>query len=191
MLLKKTANIDERFSWLSLLSNNSVSYEKIEIYDFKNKCEIKNLQNLIYKLFNDDRRSLVIGPCATGIPWNDFADIVEEIENYEIPIRLDSKYDNEFEVRFMKMMVENGIEYDYKGYCEILNWNQLLDLVLSIVINVKGTDSLKFYNIDGSYCFYPHYTCSIGVYYKEMNEKIDRIIRRANRMGACIEYIKE
>ena len=189
MTLEKTTNIDEKFSWLILLNNISTSHNKIEIYSRDHKCSVQNLKNLIFDLFKDDIQSLIIGPCAIGVPWNDFADIVEDMDNFVIPTRLDSEYDNEFEVEFMKMMVENNIEYDYTGYCDVLNWNHLLELLLAVVINVNGTDSLKFYNSDGSYCFYPHPTYSVGIYYKEMNEKIERIIRNATRIGADVVYI--
>ena len=190
MMLEKTTNIDEKFSWLNLLDNISTSHNKIEIYSREHKCSVQNLKNLIFDLFKDDIQSLIIGPCEIGVPWNDFADIIEDIDNFVIPTQLDSEYDNEFEVEFMKMMVENKIEYDYIGYCEVLNWNHLLELLLAVVINVNGTDSLKFYNSEGSYCFYPHPTCSVGIYYKEMNEKIERIIGNATRIGADVVYIK-
>ena len=190
MILRKAINLSEKFSWLNLLTEHSTSFNKFEIYKDEDNIDIENMMKLICKLFKDDRSSLFLGPCAIGVAWNDFADVVEEIDNFVIPVHLDPEYDNQYEVEFMKMMVESRIEFDYKGYCEILNWNLLLKLLLSIIINVNGTDSLKFYHANGNYCFYPHNSGSIGVYYQEINDNINDIIQKARKLGLRVEYLK-
>lgn len=87
------------------------------------------------------------------------------------------------------MMASNNIEFDYNGFCEILDWNRFLDLHLDIVINVAGSDSLKFYNAKDQYCFYAHHSFSVGIYFKEMNESLKNVLKKSSEEGAKIEFI--
>ncbi len=178
MVIRKSTMGVDSFNWIER-DNSKMDSPFIAVFPNKNfECDVLSFKRFIFTLFGDNLKNILVGPPAfrTG-SWDslwgyfEFADI-------------QYKYD----LKFARMMLDDGIELDYSGYCEVLNWNRFLDLLLAIILNVDGAESLFFYNIKQDYCFYPHYTCSIGIYYNERNDSIIKISEKGKQMGGHIEY---
>ena len=176
LMIRKSYNISNSFSWLTLIDNKP-DCNKFEVSWDHLGDDIDVYQKVLNLIFKSDIQKLVVGPCVPGFSWNDFANVYYEPENFVKPTLIHPEFDNIYEINFMNMMVDNNIEYDYCGYCKINKWDDFIQLVLNVILNVGGTDSLKFYNKDDQYCFYIHYTCSIGIYYKVINESIKNILK--------------
>ena len=124
----------DSFNWKEG-DNSKMDSPFIAIFPIKNfECDVISFKRFIFHLFGDDLKSILVGPRAfrTG-SWDslwgffEFADIQYECD-----------------LNFARMMLDDGIELDYSGYCEVLNWNKFLDLLLAIILNVGGAESLLF-----------------------------------------------
>lgn len=101
MIIKKAASIEPSFSWLTLI-DNIPDCEKVEITkELVPDCTTSDLKVFFFNLFENDMQNLVVGPCAIGVPWNDFADISEKLENFVQPTGFDEVYDNIYEFEFV------------------------------------------------------------------------------------------
>ncbi|MCB9329410.1 MAG: hypothetical protein H6572_12070, partial [Lewinellaceae bacterium] len=175
------------FEWLTIIDDDP-DCEKFEITSTLIEFDNDDFKKFIFEIFKDDLKQILIGPTGIGMPWSDFADVCQDIENFTIPPFLDTECDNKYEAAFITMMAENKIENDYTGYCEILDWNKLLELIIDVILNVGGSESMFFYNRKAQYCFYLHYSCAVGIWYKEMNDNIRKILSYASNLDYLLKY---
>lgn len=177
MIIDKVPSLNILFKWLSLPFEKESNFKKIEIYT--TSSDNHEFINQFINTFNFDLSNIVVGPCMIGVSWEDFAteydhDLIE--------------FDSIYEANFIKMLKSNNIPLDYDGYCEIYDWKAFLYLLVDVIENVQGTDSLKFYNKKGSYAFYPYPPNSFGLYYKKMNRQVQTIIDNSIELGWNVVY---
>jgi uncharacterized protein YqiB (DUF1249 family) len=177
MKIQKVPSIDLLYNWFQLPFENSSDFNKIEIYTAstnKEEC-IKGFLNL----FDFDLKNIVVGPSMIGILWEDFASVYKDdlIE-----------YNNVYEENFVKMLKDNNISQHYFGYFRIFDWEYFLNLQFDVIENVNGTDSLKFYNTQGKYAFYPHPPNSYGLYYEKLSLEVQHIINYSKKLGWNLKY---
>ena len=117
-MIRKSYNISNSFSWLTLIDNKP-DCNKFEVSWDHLGDDIDVYQKMLNLIFKSDIQKLVVGPCVPGFSWNDFANVYYEPENFVKPTLIHAEFDNIYEINFMNMMVDNNIEYDYCGYCKI------------------------------------------------------------------------
>src|ERR1041385_696762 len=84
---------------------------------------------------------------------------------------------------YLTLLIDSKVEFDYAGLCICKDWDSLLSVVISCIINHKAPFSPLFYNLEGEFVFYFHHTGSIGLLYKAENDTVREILHNAEKTG--------
>ncbi|SDL17516.1 hypothetical protein [Siphonobacter aquaeclarae] len=151
---------------------NSDAFRK-EIY-LKEEIDLQeHLVILFYNLFGKNKSDLIISNKYWGAFCLDTWDLNSEDLNVEL------KEKSETSRSYLKMLVDSGIGYEYKGLCVCNDWGRFLSVILSCVLNHEAPYSPLFYNLNEQFLFYFHHTGSIGLYYRKENDVIKDIFHCA------------
>ncbi len=164
------------FSWLNFDSLPNSDGYRFELYS-KHGLGIDELALMFYSLFHDFKDEIRIGQFGINSNWGDYCidtwDIVNEKYDYTIDNKSLSTSD------YLNMLSQNKIEPEYTGFCKCLNWDKFLPITLRCILDHTAPYGLLFYIPRCNLVFYFHHTGSFGVYYKELNDEVRRIVEKA------------
>ena len=180
-MIEKTVSIEYQFQWL-FNSIDSYPVSKVQL-DVKNLTYDVNAFIIdIMQIFNEQWQEIVVGGPGFHTPWDWFCMISDTEERAEA---VSSGY--VYNVEFYDMLIQHDIEPTYSGYCKVFDWPRFIRIIISLLRDVNGSESLFFYSVKYNYCFYLHNTFGIGIWYKDLNLAISNIIQRAIIKGFSIE----
>jgi hypothetical protein len=168
------------FSWVDYEYYPNSAGNRKEIYNNTSPKNIKNLIVTFRDLFNENLSNLIIGQPNVDMEWGQFCIETWNIENDSIDYSFENKSIET--IAYLNLLLESGIEFNYKGLCKCKDWDNLLTVVLPCIVNHKAPYSLLFYDIKNNYFFYFHHSFSIGFYYKEKNQAVINICEKIEKM---------
>jgi len=81
---------------------------------------------------------------------------------------------------YLNMLSESGIPEDYSGCCKCNAWDTFLPIILRCIISGEAPYSPLFVNAKDEFFFYFHHTGSIGIYFRDReNKRVQRILETA------------
>lgn len=176
ILRKVSSNRFNGFDWLNFDYLPDSEGYKFEIY-------LDQIDNLVpyfvshfYSLFGQLSDELVIGTFANCM-WGDFCLDTWDVQNDRYDYSSSNK--GEPTASYLDMLHDSEIEPNYQGYCQCVDWNIFLYVTLSCVIKHTAPYSMMFYAPTYEFVYYFHHSGSLGVYYREFNDEIKMIIRKA------------
>lgn len=156
------------FQWLNFESLPESDGYKAEIFFNDYDGTVASMMSHFYYFFSKYKDDILINQFG-NYDWGDYClDDFSESSNTSVG-------------KYLGMLSENEIEYEYKGFVKCLNWNRFLNITLENVVNCSALYGMIFYVINQQFAFYFHYSGSIGLYYKELNSAIKQIIMKANK----------
>ena len=160
------------FSWVRLEYLPDSEGSKREIYLTKENLSFTDLVDMFHYLFKDFEDELLI----YNFSWWDFC-----LDTWN-PNTNEYDYTNKsFETQqYLNMLIDSNIEIGYAKSCKCLDWNYFLPIILNCIIKNIAPYSPIFYSKNKNFFFYFHSTFSIGFYYKEESEFVDRILDSAS-----------
>ena len=172
--LQKVENSDFPFSWVNIDYYPDSMGKKKEIYLINNKEVLDDLILLFYSLFTSVKENLKIYSPSWWDYCLDTWDPIKDEYNYT----LNGK--SKETIEYLSLLYDSCIDIGYSGSCVCLNWDKFLYIMLLCLVNHKAPYSPIFYDKENNFFFYFHDSGSIGFYYKELNETVNLILRKAN-----------
>jgi hypothetical protein len=171
------------FEWVNLEYYKDSDAFRKEIYLKTNETEdiIGDLIIMFFNLFGDIKHELSI----YNFLWWDYC-----IDTWNI--QLDS-YDYSLEnksietQKYMRMLLDSKIEVNYGSSCKCTDWEYFLNVTLSCLISHQAPYSPLIFSVKYNVFFYFHYTGSIGLYYKNVNSRIEYIFNIAKNEYTIID----
>lgn len=161
------------FDWADLeyLPNSKANYR--EIYTSDNADVLDSLMFLFDKLFLASKDRLVI--YSGG--WWDFCLQSWDIQNNSHDY---NRNDLKFNVKaYYSMLLESDIKIGYSGNCVCTNWEKYLQLTLKCIIEHDAPYGHLICDTVNQYFFYFHHSASIGLYFKNENAVISKLLNVA------------
>ena len=173
-IIEKLNNHDFPLKWANLhYFPESIAIKK-EIYLINDKSLVDDLIIMFFTVFGSFKKNLYI----YNESWWDFCldtwDNNKDEHNYEIEGKSNETKD------YMQMLKGSYIENEFSGSCICNNWDKFLSIVLKCIVNHIAPYSPIFYSETKDFFFYFHHSGSIGLYYNNPNEAIDKILKIAN-----------
>lgn len=186
-IINKTS-IENPFDWAKFNNYRETKSFRCEIY--LNNIDIESVNNesliisgllkMFYKFFDKIKDDILIYNSS----WWDLCletwDIQTDSYNY------DYKNKSKETSKYLRMLKWSNIDINYSGICQCSNWHKFLEIILNCVVYNQAPYSPIFINVESEFFFYFHASGSIGLYYKNDNELISKILYTAN-----MEYIVE
>jgi len=168
--LDKITNQSFPLTWANLDSYTESKGHKVEIYLIKNENLIEGLILMFYTLFRTIKSNIeVYNPS-----WWDYCldtwNAKEDGYDYELEGKSVETKD------YLIMLKESSIELGYSGICRCNDWDKFLSVILTCIVTHKAPYSPVFYDEENDFFFYFHHSGSIGLYYKEKNEVVEKIL---------------
>lgn len=168
--LDKITNQDFPLTWANLDSYTESKGHKNEIYLVNNDNLVEGLILMFYALFQTIKSNIkVYNPS-----WWDYCldtwNVKEDMYDYELEGKsVETK-------RYLIMLKESSIELGYSGICKCNDWDKFLSITLTCIVTYIAPYSPIFYDEENDFFFYFHHSGSIGFYYKERNEIVEKIL---------------
>ncbi len=168
--LDKITNQGFPLTWANLDSYTESKGYKNEIYLVNNDNLVEGLILMVYALFQTIKSNIkVYNPS-----WWDFCldtwNVKEDMYDYELEGKsVETK-------RYLIMLKESSIELGYSGICKCNDWDRFLSITLTCIVTHIAPYSPIFYDEENDFFFYFHHSGSIGFYYKERNEIVEKIL---------------
>lgn len=161
------------FDWVDLNNYPNSIGNKVEIY-IQNS---NNLRNDFLKLFDDLFGYMKDEIFIYSDSWWDYTIDTWDINENEYNYNLNNKSD--LSIEYLEMLDNNSIEIGYSGCCICHDWDTYLKITLDSLIANQAIYSHIYFGINSEFFFYFHISGSIGLYYKEINPQITRILKIA------------
>ncbi|HEX7847221.1 MAG TPA: hypothetical protein VF476_15580 [Chitinophagaceae bacterium] len=171
-IINKITHNNFPFDWVNLDLYSESKAGKKEIYLIKNEDLVEELIILFYTLFNGGKGIYVYNDA-----WGDFCLDTWNASKDTYDYDLEGKSDETRE--YITMLKVAGVEIEYSGSCECLNWDKFLHIVLKCIVSQLAPFSPIFYDEKNDFFFYFHHSGSIGIYYTKKNKEINRIFEIA------------
>jgi len=175
-ILEKKIEKEFPFSWVDLDYYPESKGKRTEIYLLNTSRDSENTSELILlfnKLFGELRNNIFI----YNKSWWDFCldswNIYNEKDDYSFNNKSDETKD------YFNLLIDSHIEMGFGGSCKCLNWNAFFNILLPCILTHKAPYSPLFYHCENDFFFYFHHTESIGLYFREYNIEIHKIIKTA------------
>ncbi|AEW03417.1 hypothetical protein A4D02_18980 [Niastella koreensis] len=170
-ILEKVNETGFPFNWANMDYYPESTAERKEIYLVNDDDDsVAGLIFLFYSLFGDLKNDLKIYSKS----WWDFCLDTWNPESDKADYQLKNK--SEESQNYLKMLEDSGIEVGYSGCCRCENWDKYLPIVLKCIVSNIAPYSPLFFDKENEFFFYFHSSGSIGMYYKEENETIKKIL---------------
>jgi hypothetical protein len=173
------------FDWLNFESLTDSDGFKFEVYFEETDDLVSQSISYFYLLFGNVQSEILIQDFKPGCKWGDFCLDTWNFHEDTYDYSADNK--KEPTASYLAMIGNSGIEPEYIGFCQCLDWDKFLQVTLQCVMEHVAVYSMNFYIPSKRIMFYFHHTGSIGVYYKELNEAIKDIIKKVKERGLEIE----
>lgn len=168
--LDKITNQDFPLTWANLNSLTDSKGFKVEIYLNNNDNLVEELILMFYTLFQTTKDNVKIYDPSWWDYCLDTWDPNKDQYNYELEGKSDETK------KYLIMLKESSIELGYSGICRCNNWDKFLRVSLNCIVTHRAPYSHIFYHVEKDFFFYFHHTGSIGFYYKERNEAVEKIL---------------
>lgn len=161
---------------------------KIEI-DYNENVKNKNFKQIILSIFKPFLDEIIIGQYTNESKWGDFC-----IDTWDVSL---DKYDYSFEkksnatIEYLAMLIDNSIEFEYRGYCKCNNWDNFLNIILNCLYTHIAPYSFLFYVPSSNFTFYLHHSDSFGVFYENMNNDLSLILKMIKSLDMDISYTND
>ncbi|MDX2048321.1 MAG: hypothetical protein SFU87_16140 [Chitinophagaceae bacterium] len=172
-ILEKVKAKNIPFSWVNIdyLPDSIAKHKEIYLVDEHNKVE--GLIFLFYSLFGDLKDDIVIFHQS----WWDFCldtwNFQKDEYDYEVATKsLETQ-------KYLSLLFESDIEVGYSGCCKCKDWNKYLLIIIECIVSHQAPYSPLFFDLKNEFFFYLHHSGSVGIYYKEENEIIKRLLEVA------------
>lgn len=172
-ILRKIIKTEFPFDWVDLDFYPNSEGNKIEIYLKDVKYKNDNLISLFNDLFGTLSNNILIYKSS----WWDYTLDTWNINTDEYDYNTNDKAPST--IKYLNMLKENNIELGFGGSCSCTNFDEFLNVTLECVLNHTAPYSHIYYSIENNFFFYFHHTGSIGLFFKENNDAINRIIKKA------------
>ena len=167
------SNIHFPFAWVDLDHYPSSNANRVEIY-IKEQSDLKeNLKILFYDFFENIKDDIYV----YNRSWGDFT-----LDTWNIDT---DTYDYSFlnkpamTANYLQLLQDSNIVYSYSGSCQCHNWDIFLSITLSCIVTHLAPYSPIFYYSKNNFFFYFHHSGSIGLYFKEEDEIMSKIMKLA------------
>ena len=173
--LEKVNEVNFPFNWVDTDYYPDSDAKKIEIYLKNDDDLVTGLIFLFYSLFGDLKHNLIIYSKS----WWDFCldTWSPESDKYDYQIKNKSEESQDY----LKMLENAGIEIGYSGCCKCEEWDKYLPIMLKCIVDNLAPYSPILFDKENEFFFYFHSSGSIGIYYKEENETIKRILLKGQK----------
>ncbi|HLV39854.1 hypothetical protein [Xanthomarina sp.] len=168
--LDKITNQSFPLTWANLDSYTESKGHKNEIYLINNDNLIEGLILMFYTLFRSIKSDIRLYDPSWWDCCLDTWDPDEDKYDYELEGKSDETKD------YLIMLRESSIEIGYSGICKCNDWNKFLSIILTCIVTHIAPYSPVFYDEENDFFFYFHHSGSIGFYYKERNEIVEKIL---------------
>lgn len=169
-ILDKITNQDFPLTWANLDSYPESKGYKNEIYLVNNENLIEGLILMFYALFRNVKRNIKVYNSSWWDYCLDTWNVQEDMYDYELEGKsVETKH-------YLIMLTESSIELGYSGICKCNDWDKFLSIILTCIVTHIAPYSPVFYDEENDFFFYFHYTGSIGFYFKERNEIVEKIL---------------
>lgn len=174
MIITKNSDHNFPFNWVNLDYYPDSNAKRIEIY-LKNEDDdiVDKLKSLFYNLFDEVLISLLV---FNNSWWNFCIETWDyQKDRYDYSLVGKSGITKEY----LEILFDSNIEFDYSGCCMCFNWDRFILIILKCVCSQQAPYSPIFFDKNSEFFFYFHHSGSIGFYYKDTNEFIDRMLCKA------------
>lgn len=172
-VLTKTYDLSIPFDWVDTNHLPDSISQRMEVY-LKGKQSINSLKLLFTELFYEFEKELIIYDKS----WGNFCLDTWNIKSDEYDYSL---YNKSLEtMRYLKMLDDSAVEVNYSGCCICNDWDLFLDITLNCVVNHIAPFGHLIFHKTGELFFYFHHSYSIGIYYKEENEVVLKLLKEIN-----------
>ncbi|UII22647.1 hypothetical protein [Fulvivirga ligni] len=173
---KYSSNDFKGFDWLDFDYLPGSKGFKFEVY-FKEPKDLVSKSILIfYSLFRSFLDDVLITTFGQDGEWGNFCLDTWDIENDRYDYSPHNK--KEPTASYLSMLNDSGIEPEYNGYCKCINWDKFLYVMFHCVAQHTAPYSMMFYEPKNEFVFYFHHSGSFGIYYKDLNSSIKKVIRK-------------
>ena len=166
----------EGFDWLNFDYLPDSEGYKFEVYFEGVKDLVSQSILFFYSLFQSVLNNVLIKNFGQDAEWGNFCLDTWDMEHENYDYSPHNK--EEPTASYLTMLKDSEIEPEYKGFCECTDWDRFLYITLHCVMSHVAPYSMMFYVPDQEFVFYFHHNGSIGVYYKRLNDEINKIIER-------------
>lgn len=169
-ILEEITNQNFPLTWANLNSYAESEGHRNEIYLINNENLIEGLILMFYALFRTIKSNIkVYNPS-----WWDYCldtwNVQEDMYDYELESKsVETKC-------YLTMLKESSIELGYSGICKCNDWDKFLSITLDCIVTHIAPYSPIFYDEENDFFFYFHHSGSMGFYYKERNEIVEKIL---------------
>lgn len=181
-IIEKRNCLEFPFDWINLDFYPESEGKKIEIISKKTENKKENMIDMFNKIFIALDQSIYIYFSSwwdyTLDTWNIQSDNFDYSKNNK---HITSK-------KYINLLEKSEIEIGYSGCCSCNDYVAFLKISLNPLLQKKAPYSHLFFNVENNYFFYYHHTGEIGLYYKEKNLIVGRIIDIASKEYNVIYY---
>lgn len=168
--IEKITNRGFPLTWANLDSYVESKGYKNEIYLINNGNLMEGLILMFYTLFRPIESNIKVYSHSWWDYCLDTWNAKEDMYDYE----LEGK---SFETKcYLMMLKESSIEIGYSGVCRCNDWDKFLSITLTCILTHIAPYSPIFYDEQNNFFFYFHHSGSIGFYYKEKNEIVEKVL---------------
>ena len=186
-IIKYHSDSFKEFDWLDFdyLPNSNgyrceISFQEIE-------DRVAQSIMLFNSLFKSFQPNFLIKTFGQDNEWGNFCIDTWDIENDRYDYSPANK--EEPTASYLKMLKDSNIEPTFTGFCKCIDWDSFLYIILHCIMQHKAPYSMMFYEQNEKFVFYFHHSGSIGLYYKELNEGVKKIIKSVKNEGLLIRNI--
>ncbi len=169
--LLEEINHEFPFSWADLNSYRDSNAYRNEFYLKDKDWVTEDLIGMFDSLFGKFKANLLI----FNRQWWNFCLETWDIESEANDYNLAGK--SEEAQNYLKLLINSQIQVSYDGCCICNDWPKFLKTILECVVKNKAPYSPVFCDIKNEYFFYFHESGSIGIYYKERNPIVMKILK--------------
>jgi hypothetical protein len=169
-IVEKIENQDFPIEWANLDSLSDSKGYRVEIYLIRNDNLLEDLISMFNTLFRTIKKSIKLYDSS----WWDYCLDTWDPNNDKYDYELEGKSDETRD--YLIMLKASSVEVGYSGVCRCIDWNVFLRVSLTCIVTHKAPYGHIFYDEENDFFFYFHHSGSIGFYYKERNEIIEKIL---------------
>ena len=177
IISKYKCNLNNNFEWIDFDYLPSSKGYKFEVYPKVGNNYLDNFVKCFHILFDEFLDKTLIKPFGSDSNWGSFCIDTWNINNEQFDYSIDNK--TEPTKSYLNMLKSSEIEPNYTGFCSCSNWSKFLQITFFVVLNHRAPYSMMFYEYDSKFVTYFHHSGSFGIYFKELNNGVKKIINKA------------
>ncbi|MEB0262201.1 MULTISPECIES: hypothetical protein [unclassified Mucilaginibacter] len=171
--LETVTDISFPFDWVNLTSFRESDAKRVEIYLADSDKPVAGLIIMFTTLFSGIEHDILVYSKSWWGFCLDTWDIHADIYNYDLE-------NKSIETQgYLAMLCEAEIPGNYEGVCKVKNWEMFLSTILPCITNQIAPYSPIFFSKHHNIFFYFHHTGSIGLYYRDEGNEMNKLLKIA------------